>query len=62
MIAQVEQRGNAAILKALGTKVGGKARVSGHRLVKKDVTTGQTGQVPVYLPSPRDVDHSMTDF
>jgi len=47
MVAKVEQRGNAAILKKFGRKIGGKAHVTGHVLQKKDAATGKTGDVPV---------------
>ncbi|KXL47577.1 MAG: hypothetical protein FE78DRAFT_536830 [Acidomyces sp. 'richmondensis'] len=46
MVAKVEQRGNAAILKKFGRKIGGKAHVTGHVLQKKDAATGETGDVP----------------
>ena len=43
----MEQRGSAAILRRFGKKIGGKTHVTGHQLVKKDASSGQTGEVPV---------------
>ena len=51
MVAQIENRGNPAIQRLTGKKIGGKAYVAGHVLAKKDAATGQTGEVPVRLAS-----------
>lgn len=60
MAGQMHQTGQQAIFKKLGKKVGGKAHVKGHTLVKKDPTTGQTGEVPVRLHLPSSVYHGPT--
>ncbi|KAK4560758.1 hypothetical protein LTR86_005337 [Recurvomyces mirabilis] len=45
MVAQMHQRGNAAVFQKTGKSVGGKMHVGGHVLAKKDAS-GQTGEVP----------------
>jgi len=48
MVAQMHQRGNAAVFQKTGKNVGGKMHVGGHVLAKKDAS-GQTGEVPVCI-------------
>ncbi|CAJ2500078.1 Uu.00g029310.m01.CDS01 [Anthostomella pinea] len=45
-VKHVESQGQQALFKKTGSRVGGKTRVTGHVLAKKDPSTGQTGTVP----------------